>query len=291
MKTISKENAVVAYKVFDANWECLGYKFAVGTTYTHVGSVVICSSGFHSCRKLGDCFSYYAFDPQNKVAEVRIWGSIDEADNYSKLCSEFIEIVRELTWPEVLFLANTGANNTGHSNSGDMNSGDRNSGSWNSGDMNTGHSNSGNRNSGDMNSGDMNSGSWNSGSWNSGYMNSGYRSSGAFCCDEDPELYLFDKPSGMTVKEWEKHPAMHLLDRGLETHFWVNGSDMTDKEKTDHPGWESREGYLRSVDLKAAWANMWRNLDGQSRQIFLDLPNFDAEKFKTITGIKIEGDE
>ncbi|HEV7700207.1 MAG TPA: hypothetical protein VGO43_08265 [Pyrinomonadaceae bacterium] len=328
MKNIPADKAIVAFKVFNPDWTCNRYQFEVGKTFEHQGTVSICSSGFHACLNLADCFSYYGFDPSNKVAEVRIWGSVDEKSDDSKLCGQFVEIVRELTWQEVLLHANSGANNTGLANSGSRNSGSRNSGSSNSGDRNSGSSNSGSRNSGSSNSGSRNSGSWNSGSrnsgsrnsgswnsgssnsgdsnsgsrnsgsrnsgsWNSGSRNSGdsnsgYRNSGAFCTNENPEIELFDTPSGMTVQQWEAHPAMSVLERSLETHFWIESSSMSAKDKKANPDHETTGGYLKALTLPEAWKNMWPNLDDKSKQLFLDLPNFDAAKFEQITGIKVK---
>jgi hypothetical protein len=343
MKKLSKKNAVTAYKVFDPDWTCKGFKFAIGKTYKHEGKVKICQSGFHACTFAGDCFSYYSFIPTNKVAEVRVWGETDENDGDTKLCGSQIEIVREIAWPELLTLANLGKDNTGHSNTGDRNSGDsnsgdrnsgdsnsgswnsgswnsgdsnsgswnsgdsnsgyrnsgdRNSGSWNSGDRNSGDSNSGDRNSGswnsgswnsgDRNSGDSNSGSWNSGDRNSGDSNSGYRNSGAFCTDANPEVWLFDQPSGIKVQDWERHPAVRILNNNLETHLWIYANSMSDAEKEANPNWETRDGYLKAITLKEAWVNMWPNLDEKSRKIFYMLPNFDPLKFMQITGIDVK---
>jgi hypothetical protein len=63
---------------------------------------------------------------------------------------------------------------------------------------------------------------------------------------------------------------------------------MTDEEKEAHPGWEARDGYLKHISLKEAWGNMWPNLNEKSRKVFRELPNFDAEKFREITGVEIE---
>jgi hypothetical protein len=182
--------------------------------------------------------------------------------------------------------SNSGNWNSGYRNSGDSNSGNWNSGNRNSGDSNSGNSNSGYRNSGDSNSGDSNSGNWNSGYRNSGDSNSGYRNSGAFCTDPDPVLYLFNKPTKMTVKEWESHEAVRLMN-SLDPTIWVPDHAMTDKEKEEHPRWETTEGYLKTITMKEAWANMWHNLTDKNKKVFTKLPNFDATIFEQITGIKI----
>jgi hypothetical protein len=70
MKTIK------AYKVFDSNWKCKKFQYEVGKSYSIKEEPVMCKIGFHACKKVSDCFSYYSFDPKNKVAEVKLSGII-----------------------------------------------------------------------------------------------------------------------------------------------------------------------------------------------------------------------
>ena len=171
------------YKVFNPDWTCRGFQFKVDEIYEEDVIPSCCSRGFHFCTELKDCFSYYSFDPNNKVAEIEALGEIDAEEYGSKHCTNKIKIVRELSWEEVLKMvnmgkANTGLCNSGSHNSGSHNSGDRNSGNHNSGNCNSGHWNSGSHNSGDCNKGHWNSGHYNSGDYNSGYWNSGSHNSG-----------------------------------------------------------------------------------------------------------------
>lgn len=57
---------------------------------------------FIFCKELIDCFSYYDFHPNNKVAVVEALGDIDEVINNSKCCTNKIEIVEELNWEKFL---------------------------------------------------------------------------------------------------------------------------------------------------------------------------------------------
>ena len=166
------------YKVFNPDWTCRGYQFEVGKTFTEDVIPVCCDSGFHFCTKVVDCFKYYAFNRNNKVAEVEALGDIDTNNDDSKCSTNKIHIIREITWHEVLDLVNIGKSCTGLRNSGDWNSGNYNSGDDNSGNGNSGHYNSGDYNSGDNNSGDNNSGNRNSGNDNIGDDNSGDNNSG-----------------------------------------------------------------------------------------------------------------
>ncbi len=297
------------YKVFNPDWTCNDFQYKVGKTFKMEGEVIMCRRGFHFCKKATDCFEYYEFDPNNKVAEVEALGDVETEGN--KSCTNKIHIIRELSWYEVLDLVNTGAGNTGRNNSGDMNSGDMNSGDMNSGDMNSGYRNSGDMNSGDMNSGYRNSGNRNSGNMNSGYRNSGDRNSGdmnsgdmnsgdmnsgdwnlssnnsgCFNTERHP-LYFFDKPSNMTFNKWRDSYAYYLLNK-IDFIDWVHIDDMTEEEMKEHPEAETTKGYLKQYDLKESANRWWDSLSDYSRQVIKDIPNFDAEKFYKITGVKVE---
>ena len=167
------------YKVFEPDWTCRGFQYAVGETFEEDVTPSCCNRGFHFCTELKDCFSYYSFNPDNKVAEIEALGEID-TEGGSKHCTNKIRIVREISWEEVLKMVNTGKHNKGFCNSGDANSGNYNTGNNNGGRYNSGCSNSGNFNTGNCNSGSYNSGFSNSGYYNSGDYNSGYYNGGSF---------------------------------------------------------------------------------------------------------------
>ena len=116
------------YKVFNSDWTCKGFQYEVGQTYEMAEKPECCSRGFHFCERLVDCFNYYRFDLNNRVAEVEALGDIDTGAVGDKACTNKIKIVRELTWEEVLSMCNSGKGNTGYRNSGDRKTGDRNSG-------------------------------------------------------------------------------------------------------------------------------------------------------------------
>jgi hypothetical protein len=167
-------------------------------------------------------------------------------------------------------------NNTGENNSGDRNSGHENSGHLNSGDRNSGHENSGH-----LNSGDRNSGCGNSGNWNSGYGNSTNRESGIFNSKETT-IRMFNKP---TDKKWNEIDHPHFSEFYLTK--WIEENDMTEEEKKNNLNFNVRQGYLKTFTYQEAWANFWKDTDEENRQMFLNLPNFNAEVFKEITGIDI----
>ena len=301
------------YKVFDPDWKCRGFQYKVGETFEEDVTPSCCNQGFHFCTELKDCFNYYSFDPNNKVAEIEALGEIDAEADGSKHCTNKIKIVREITWEEVLQMVNmgkacTGLCNSGDCNSGDWNSGNRNSGDWNSGNRNSGDWNSGDCNSGDWNSGDWNSGNRNSGDWNSGNRNSGNRNSGDWnsgnrnsgdwnktnfssgCFNtKETKILMFNKPSDWTFRDWWNSEARSLLNRIQKNVLeWIWSDDMTDEEKEQHPEYKTTGGYLKELDESECGQIWWNDLTDHEKDVILSLPNFDAGIFEQITGVHIE---
>ena len=151
----------------------------------------------------------------------------------------------------------------------------------NTGSDNTGDRNSGDRNSGDRNSGNRNSGNWNSGDWNSGYGNSSDRQSGIFNSTETT-VRMFNKETNL---KWDEIDHPHFIEFYLNK--WISENEMTTQEKKDEAEFHIRDGYLKTFSWEEAWANFWRDTDEANRNKFLNLPNFDWEVFKEITGIDV----
>ena len=277
------------YKVFNPDWTCRGgFQYEVGKTFEEDVTPVCRDRGFHFCTKAADCFRYYAFDPKNKVAEVEALGDIDTNNDDSKCSTNKIHIIRELSWHEVLDMVNLGKDCTGLYNSGDYNSGSCNSGNYNSGDYNSGSRNSGNYNSGHCNSGDCNSGDCNSGDWNKTRFSNGCFNT------KSPKIFLFNKPSDWTYQDWLNSDAKYIL-RNCPSNVpvWVRSDDMTAEEEKQHPEYSVIDGFLKYVDIKEKaeieterqlW---WNGLSDIKKDIVMQLPNFDAEIFKEITGITV----
>ena len=292
---------VKGFKVFNPDWTCKGFQFEVGKTFEEDVKPECCDRGFHFCTKASDCFNYYRFDPNNKVAEVEALGDVDTHSNGSKCCTNKLHIIREVSWQEVLELVNLGKGCTGLCNSGNRNSGNRNSGNCNSGNCNSGDCNSGNYNSGDCNSGDCNSGDCNSGDCNSGNCNSGNCNSGDYnsgncnkasqtmgCFNtESQKLRFFDKETDMTFDQWQNSDARYLLNQiDFRPADWIWSDDMTDEEKAAHPEHETTGGYLKIRDNTDCCTEWWNGLIERNKNIIRNMPNFDAEKFFQITGIR-----
>lgn len=127
---------VKGYKVFNPDWTCRGFQYEVGKIFEEDVKPSCCDRGFHFCEKAADCFSYYSFNSENRVAEVIALGEVDT--DGKKSCTNKIQIVREIPWQELLTIVNTGKDCTGLCNTGDCNTGNRNTGDWNKSSFNTG---------------------------------------------------------------------------------------------------------------------------------------------------------
>ena len=89
------------YKVFNSDWACRDFQYEVGKCYEMKGEPSVCERGFHFCTNLLDCFNYYIFNPENKIAEVEAYGEIDMNEEDSKCCTNKIRIIREIAWKEI----------------------------------------------------------------------------------------------------------------------------------------------------------------------------------------------
>lgn len=219
------------YKVFNEDWTCRDFKYEVGETYEMEESPQCCGRGFHFCTNLADCFNYYSFNTNNKVAEVEALGEIDKSDDDTKHCTNKIKIVREIAWEEVLTLCN--------------------------------------------------SGDWNITSFSNGCFNT-----------EEPKIYLFDKPSDWTYRDWLNSDARYILNNMPTDEIdWVYSEDMTDEEKEKHPEHETTGGFLRTRSKSSERQAWWKRLDEHRKKEVKSIPNFDAKIFKEITGIEVGEDE
>ena len=275
-------------KGFNKNLCCRGVQFEVGKIYdtgAKDDEIRLCSNTvYHYCDNIKQVHTHYSCDPacQNRFCEIEVLGA--EITDGKKCGSNKIKLVREIVGDELKTLigqinGNTGLFNSGDWNSGDWNSGDRNSGDLNSGNRNSGNwnsgdQNSGDRNSGDQNSGNCNSGNCNSGDWNSGDWNSCNYSNGVFCNQEDKDIRIFNKPSGMSPKEfWNSKYYEALQSEPLELTYWDN---------------ENKK--LKRRSYKDACAIWWSKLTAENKEIIQQIPNFDPDVFLDITGIDVRED-
>ena len=319
------QNVVHGFKVFRPDWTCSPNgntkQYTCPGKFEEEGELDVCGHGMHFCQTAADCFNYYSFNSENKVAEVIAYG--DVRTDGDKSCTDKLEIVREIPWDEVLRIVNIGKNCTGRCNTGNWNTGNRNTGNWNTGNWNTGDWNTGNWNTGNWNTGNRNTGDWNTGNrntgdWNTGNRNTGNRNTGDWntgnrntgnwntgnrntgdwnkssfntgCFNtEEQKIMLFNKPSDMTYSEWLGSDARYLLNQiPKDVVEWVYEEDMTDAEKAAHPTYETTGGYLKVLDESECGQLWWGSLSDRRKEIIKAIPNFDAEIFFQCTGVRVD---
>ena len=283
------------YKVFNSDWTCRGYQYEIGKTYEIAESPKCCKVGFHFCEKLVDCFNYYSFDPNNKVAEIEAIGEIHFDDTNSKCCTNKIVILKELKWSEVLDMCNSGKGNSGNRNSGNYNSGNYNSGNRNSGNRNSGNRNSGNYNSGNRNSGYYNSGNYNSGHYNSGYYNSGYYNSGDYnsghCNTNSPKVRMFNHETEFNFTDKSIVRFNEILFNCPQSYKYsdfIDKSKMSEEEIMEHPECETIGGYIKTIIVEADKQKWWdEDVSDDDKEFIKSLPYFDADIFYECVGVRV----
>ena len=283
------------YKVFNSDWTCRGYQYEIGKTYEIAESPKCCKVGFHFCEKLADCFNYYSFDPNNKVAEIEAIGEIDFDDTNSKCCTNKIVILKELKWSEVLDMCNTGKGNSGNCNSGDYNSGYHNSGNYNTGNYNTGNDNTGDYNTGNCNNGDYNSGYHNSGDYNSGNYNSGDYNSGNYnsgiCNTNSPKVRMFNHETEFDFNDEAIVRFRQIVfdcPQSYKYSDFIDKSKMSEEEIMEHPECETIGGYNKIVIVEADKQKWWdEDVSDDDKEFIKSLPYFDADIFYECVGVRV----
>lgn len=141
--------------------------------------------------------------------------------------------------------------------------------------INTGDWNTGNRNTGDCNTGDCNTGDWNTGDCNTGYFNT-----------NEPFVRMFNKD---TNKKREDLSFPSFLYFNLTV--WVTHDTATDEEKKAHKQEiEVCGGFLKKLDYKEAFRISWNKASLEEHKKLFDLPNWDNDIFKEISGIDAEAE-
>ena len=251
---------MTGYKAFDKDLKCRGFQFAVGGTYQtgfEKENLKLCTNTvFHFCRelhKIEDVSNYTL--AESRICEVIATGDI--VTDGEKYGTNELQILREIPADEL--------KEYNDSNSGRCNSGSCNSGSYNSG----------NCNSGDWNSGSCNSGNWNSGSYNSGFFNTNIHF-----------IRIFDKETKLRRDEIN-FPAFLYFDLTV----WVSHDTATDEEKEKYKKEiETSGGFLKTLAYKDAFRLAWDKADKKEHRQLLNLPNWNNEIFKEISGIDAEAE-
>lgn len=176
---------------------------------------------------------------------------VDTKSGDTKCCTNKIQIVREISWQELLTIVNTGKGCTGLCNTGNRNTGNRNTGDGNLSSFNT----------------------------------------GCFMTEEQKIMLFdkpTDWTYRDWINSDARYALAHIPKNVVE---WVSSYDMTDEEKEKYPTYETTGGYLKVLDESESAQIWWDGLTDGSKDIIKSLPNFDAEIFRKCTGIKVESED
>ena len=89
----------------------------------------------------------------------------------------------------------------------------------------------------------------------------------------------------MTVREFQKSKYYSAIySSAFILTEWI---EYTAEEKSTDKAKELIGGYLKQYDYKEACAKWWAEMSAENREIIQQIPNFDADKFFEITGIRV----
>lgn len=164
-----------------------------------------------------------------------------------------------------------------------------NAGNYSTGYNSTGYRSTGNYSTGDCSTGDYSTGNYSTGNWSTGNRStrnwsiSNY-STGHFSTEDYTGFGCFDK--FCTIEEWGRAEKPSWLYFNITE--WVIDTDMTDEEKENNPAYKTTRGYLKVYDYKEAFQKSYNQATREEQLKIKKLPNFNAEKFYQISGIRID---
>jgi hypothetical protein len=165
--------------------------------------------------------------------------------------------------------------------------GDRSTGYNSTGDRSTGYNSTGNRSTGDRSTGDYSTGNCSTGNcstgdYSTGDYSTGDYSTGHFCTVDYMGLSMFNKPCTLDQYRCDKPAWLYFA-----LTEWIPLSSMTAQEKIVNPHYETTQGYLKVIPFKEAAQNAWNNATDKQKEATYKLPNFDADVFYELFGIRV----
>lgn len=104
-------------------------------------------------------------------------------------------------------------------------------------------------------------------------------------------MYAFNKPLKTDIKNFYNNRGVISIYKNYNNVLWISERDMTNEEKEAHPDYKTTGGYNKVLSYKEAWNNCWNSLSDEEKEEVKNIPNFDPEVFKEITGIDVNGQE
>jgi hypothetical protein len=187
----------------------------------------------------------------------------------------------------------TGHRSTGHRSTGDYSTGYRSTGHYSTGYHSTGYQSAGHRSTGDCSTGNYSTGDYSTGNCSTGDRSTGGRSTGSWSISKYSTGHFstidysgfgaFNKPC--TVEEWSKAIMPNFLYFNLTE--WISEGDMTEEEKELNPTYKTTGSYLKAYKYEEAFQRAFDKASKEEIEQLKNLPNFDADVFKEISGIDI----
>lgn len=149
---------------------------------------------------------------------------------------------------------------------------------------------------GNWSTGHRSTGHWSTGDYSTGHRSTGYGSTGDwsiskystghFSTEDYAGFGAFNKPC--TIEEWNKAYKPGWLYFDLTE--WIDEKEMTNEEKEANPTYKTTGGYLKVYDYQEAFQKSYNKATREEQLKIKDLPNFDADVFYKISGIRIDQD-
>lgn len=178
----------------------------------------------------------------------------------------------------------TGNCSTGNCSTGNYLTGNYSTGNWSTGDYSTGNYSTGHGSTGYCSTGYKSTGNCSTGNYSTGSWSTSNNSTGHFSTIDYMGFSLFNIPCDPSV--WMKCKKPYFIYR-IKLTEWVYEGDMTEKEKSDNPTYETTGGFLKVYDYKEAWRIAYDNATDEDIEKLKNLPHFDADVFKEISGIDV----
>ena len=97
-KAKKSDAPIEAFKAFNPDMSCNGFKYEIGASYEHAGDVRLCAGGFHAVTVPFDAWNYYS--GSKTLARVIVAQGVQRADDDSKVVGGRITIEASLNLPE-----------------------------------------------------------------------------------------------------------------------------------------------------------------------------------------------
>ena len=188
----------------------------------------------------------------------------------------------------------TGNFSTGYGSTGYRSTGNFSTGNFSTGNQSTGYRSTGNRSTGIRSTGygstgygstgNQSTGYWSTGDWSTGDWSISSYSTGHFSTEDYAGFGAFNKPC--TPDEWDNAYKPDWLYFNLAE--WVATDEMSDQEKEDNPSYKTTDGYLKVYGYQEAFKKSYNEATREEQHKIKELPNFDADVFFEISGIRID---